>query len=106
MKHRFLASLLVATALALGACTNPPLGPDGQPVAVSPVQKSLNALDTSYRSLEAAIDAAEVARVGNVLKGQDARNAAAAFTQAKAGLDAARLSLKAALAAPAASAPK
>ena len=99
---RFLISLLAGFVLAVAGCTAPPVGPDGKPVAVSPAQQSINALNTSYTALNAAIVSADAAVSAGVLKGDNARNARTAFVKTKEGLDAALLALKNAIAAAAA----
>lgn len=99
---KLLVSLLVATVLGLSACAGPAVGPDGNPIATSPAQQSINALNTSYEALNAAILSADAAVMAGALKGNDARNARDAFVKTKAGLDAALVALKNAQAAAAA----
>ncbi len=87
---------IAASLLLLGAAcaaTNP----DG--TKPSPYQQALTSATTSYNALDAAIVAADAAVKAGTLKGQDARNALKGLTDAKAGLDVALVTLRAANAA-------
>jgi hypothetical protein len=84
---RFLGAALLAVA---SACTTTPTG------QVEPSQAAINAATTSYLALDQAILAADAAVKAGSLKGADAKNALAGFTEAKAGLDLALLTLRAA----------
>jgi hypothetical protein len=70
--------------------------------ALTPTQQAINAGTTSYQTLDQAILAADAAVKAGALKGQDARNALAGFTAAKAGLDTGLAALRSANAAAAA----
>lgn len=85
----FAACLLLLSA----ACATTSTG------SVSPAQQAVNAATTSYNALDAAILAADAAVKSGTLKGQDARNALKGLTDAKAGLDVALVTMRAANAA-------
>jgi len=74
----------------------------GTTAAASPVQTAINTGVTSYTALDQAILAADTAVKAGLLKGQDAKNALAGFTAAKAGLDTGLAALRSANAAAAA----
>lgn len=98
---RFL-TMVAAVAMAglLAAC--PATMPPGT-AGATPTQTTINATKTSYDALVVAIDSADAAVKANLLKGKDAANTLAGLTQAKAGLDLALTTLRAANAAAAAS---
>ncbi len=83
---------IIACAVAMmAACTTVPADS-----SVAPNQQAINATTLSYQSLSQAILAADKSVKAGVLKGNDARRALAAFTTAKASLDAALVALEAA----------
>lgn len=89
---KYLFSAVAIAALCV-ACA-------GMPGAtVSPAQQAINAGVVSYTSLDQSILAADAAVKTGVLKGQDARNALAGATAAKAGLDVMLVALRSANAA-------
>lgn len=95
----FAVILAAVMAVCLGAvigCTT--LGA----TAASPLQQAINTGVTSYTALDQTILTADAAVKAGVLKGNDAKNALAGFTAAKAGLDAGLLALRSANAAAAA----
>lgn len=95
MKRHF---VILAAAL-LCACATPPAG-----TTLAPAQQAINAATVSYTSIDTAIVQADAAVKAGVLKGQDARNAVKAFTDAKASLDVGLVALRAANAAASAAA--
>jgi hypothetical protein len=97
---RLLVSLLAGFVLALAGCVVPPV--DANAPALTPAEQSIKALTLSYNALDSAILAADAAVQNGTLKGQDARNALAAFTKTKEGLDTALVALRNANAAAAA----
>lgn len=95
--------ILVACALALlSACAT--TGTTGAGPAPSAAQQAITSTTVSYNAVDAAIVAADAAVRAGTLKGQDARNAVKGLTDAKAGLDLALITLRAANAAAASTA--
>ena len=86
-------SFIVAACIALASCAGG-VNPDGTTISAN--QQAITATVTSYNALDAAINAANAAVKAGTLKGQDARNTLDAFTKAKAGLDVALITLRAA----------
>jgi hypothetical protein len=86
----------ICVAAVIGACSTT------GGTAVSPAQQAVNAGVTSYTALDQSILAADAAVKAGILKGNDAKNAAAGAVAAKAGLDAMLTALRSANAAAAA----
>ena len=86
---------LIFTGIVMGACGT-------TPTAASPIQTAINTGVTSYTALDQSILAADAAVKAGVLKGNDAKNALAAATAAKTGLDTMLAALRSANAAAAA----
>jgi len=86
---------MIITAMLIGGCAT-------TGTAASPIQTAINTGVTSYTALDQSILAADAAVKAGVLKGNDAKNALAAATAAKTGLDTMLVALRSANAAAAA----